>query len=45
MINSGVVCRAIGEAIAFCPPLIITDDEIGTIFDTLSDVLKQRSDT
>ncbi len=45
MINSGVVCRGIGEAIAFCPPLIITDDEIGTIFDTLSDVLKQRSDT
>ena len=42
VINSGVVCRGIGEALAFCPPLIITDDEIGTIFDTLSDVLKQR---
>jgi|TARA_B110000014_G_scaffold259885_1_gene248512 adenosylmethionine-8-amino-7-oxononanoate aminotransferase len=45
MINNGVVCRGIGEAIAFCPPLIITDDEIGTIFDTLSDVLKQQSGT
>ena len=42
MIGGGVVCRGIGQALAFCPPLIITDDEIGTIFDTLSDVLKTR---
>ena len=42
MIAGGIVCRGIGQALAFCPPLIITDDEIGTIFDTLSDVLKQR---
>ncbi len=41
MIAGGIVCRGIGQALAFCPPLIITDDEIGTIFDTLSDVLKQ----
>ena len=40
MIRNGVVCRGIGEALAFCPPLIITDDEIGRIFDTLSDVLR-----
>ncbi len=40
MIGNGVVCRGIGEALAFCPPLIITDDEIGQIFDTLSDVLR-----
>ena len=40
MISTGVVCRGIGEALAFCPPLIITDDEIGQIFDTLSDVLR-----
>lgn len=40
MISNGVVCRGIGEALAFCPPLIITDDEIGQIFDTLSDVLR-----
>ena len=45
MVNNGVVCRPIGEALAFCPPLIITDDEIGTIFDTLSEVLKKRSGT
>ena len=43
IIDRGVVCRGIGEALALCPPLIITDDEIGTIFDTFSDVLKQRS--
>jgi|TARA_B100001105_G_scaffold85366_1_gene67611 adenosylmethionine-8-amino-7-oxononanoate aminotransferase len=42
IIDRGVVCRGIGEALALCPPLIITDDEIGTIFDTFSDVLKQR---
>ncbi len=42
MISNGVVCRGIGEALAFCPPLIITDDEIGQIFDTLSDVLRGR---
>lgn len=41
MINNGVVCRGIGEAVAFCPPLIITDDEIGQIFDTLSEVLRR----
>jgi len=42
MIQGGIVCRGIGQALAFCPPLIISDNEIGTIFDTLSDVLKQR---
>ena len=41
MISNGVVCRGIGEALAFCPPLIITDDEIGQIFDTLSEVLRR----
>ena len=41
MISNGVVCRGIGEAVAFCPPLIITDDEIGQIFDTLSEVLRR----
>jgi adenosylmethionine-8-amino-7-oxononanoate aminotransferase len=42
MIKNGIVCRGIGQALAFCPPLIITDNEIGIIFDTLSDVLKKR---
>lgn len=42
MIDKGVVCRGIGQALAFCPPLIISDSEIGTIFDTLSEVLEAR---
>tara|TARA_Y100000739_G_scaffold226622_1_gene234485 strand:- start:1047 stop:2285 length:1239 start_codon:yes stop_codon:yes gene_type:complete len=42
MIKNGIVCRGIGQALAFCPPLIITNNEIGIIFDTLSDVLKKR---
>lgn len=40
MLDRGVVSRPIGEALAFCPPLIITDTEIGTIFDRLADTLK-----
>lgn len=40
MLDRGVVCRGIGEALAFCPPLIITDAEIGQIFDRLEDALK-----
>ena len=40
MLERGVVSRPIGEALAFCPPLIITDAEIGTIFDRLADTLK-----
>jgi putrescine aminotransferase len=41
MLERGVVTRPIGEAIAFCPPLIISDDEIGAIFDRLADTLEQ----
>jgi putrescine---pyruvate transaminase len=40
MLDRGVVSRPIGEALAFCPPLIITDAEIGSIFDRLADTLK-----
>lgn len=36
MIQSGVVSRAIYSAIAFCPPFVITDDEIATMIDTLA---------
>ncbi len=40
MLDRGVVCRPIGEALAFCPPLIISDAEVGAIFDRLADALK-----
>lgn len=39
-LKRGVITRAIGNALAFCPPLIITDEEIGQIFDRLDDALR-----
>lgn len=41
MLDRGVVSRAIGtDTIAFCPPLVITDEQIDTIVDTFADVLR-----
>jgi 4-aminobutyrate--pyruvate transaminase len=31
--ESGVILRAIGDTIAFCPPMIITPDELNELFD------------
>ena len=39
-LKRGVITRAIGNALAFCPPLIISDEEIGQIFDRLDDALR-----
>lgn len=39
-LKRGVITRAIGNALALCPPLIITDDEIGQLFDRLDDALR-----
>ena len=33
--EQGVVVRGIGEAIAMCPPLIATEDEVGEILDAM----------
>ena len=41
MLERGVVSRAIGtETIAFCPPLVINDEQIDTLVDALADVLR-----
>lgn len=40
LLKRGVVVRALGQAIAFCPPLIMTDTEIGTMFDRFDAVLR-----
>jgi 4-aminobutyrate---pyruvate transaminase len=32
MAERGVIARAIGESLAFCPPMIITEDEIDEMF-------------
>lgn len=36
MLADGVITRAIGDAVAFCPPFVITDDEITRILDSLA---------
>jgi len=36
MLDAGVVVRPIGSAIAFCPPLVITDEETATMIDALA---------
>lgn len=35
----GVICRAMGDALAFCPPLIISDAELGEVLDKTSQAL------
>ena len=32
LIDRGVICRAIGDTLAFCPPMTITEDEIDEMF-------------
>ena len=31
--KNGLICRAIGDVIAFCPPLIITEQQIDELFE------------
>ncbi len=33
--DHGLICRMLGDAVALCPPLVITEDEIGEMFDRL----------
>jgi 4-aminobutyrate---pyruvate transaminase len=37
----GVITRAMGDSLAFCPPLIITADEINEMFDLVATALDQ----
>ena len=39
MIRRGVIARAIPGVIAFCPPFVITDDEVGRVLDTFAAVV------
>jgi beta-alanine--pyruvate transaminase len=38
--EEGLMCRATGEALALTPPLIISEDQIGEIFDKLHKVIR-----
>jgi adenosylmethionine-8-amino-7-oxononanoate aminotransferase len=40
MLASGVIARPLTNAIAFCPPLVITDAEVGRVVDALATALR-----
>ncbi len=41
MLGSGVIARPIGEhSIAYCPPLVVTDQELAQILESTSDALR-----
>jgi len=39
LFDKGLICRAIGDTIALCPPLIITEDELDAIFSIIDEAL------
>jgi 4-aminobutyrate--pyruvate transaminase len=39
LLSRGVILRPIGDTLAFCPPMIITEDEIEALFEPLPDAL------
>ena len=39
--EEGLIIRAIGDVVAFCPPLIITPREIDDLFDRFGRALKR----
>lgn len=39
LLDRGVIVRPIGTVLALCPPLVITEDEVATVLDQMSDVL------
>ena len=39
MIQRGVIARAIPGVIAFCPPLVITDEQVSTVLDVFASVV------
>ena len=42
--DNGLIVRAIGDVIAFCPPLIIKDSQINDMFDIVEHSLKKTMD-
>lgn len=39
LLKHGVILRAIGDVLAFCPPMIITEDEIEALFEPMGKAL------
>ena len=44
MYKRQLIVRAIGDVIAFCPPLIIKDSQINDMFDIVEHSLKKTMD-
>ncbi len=42
MLDNGVIARPIGDSIAFCPPLIISDADIDICIDVLADAIAKH---
>ena len=40
ILEEGVIVRPIGTSLAICPPLVIPDDEVGRIIDTMASALR-----
>ena len=40
MLRRGVIVRPINDVLAMCPPLVIADDEIGRMIDTMAESLR-----
>ena len=40
MLDNGVIVRGVGSSIIWCPPLVVTDEQIGTFVETLEKALK-----
>ncbi|MDP6868498.1 MAG: aminotransferase class III-fold pyridoxal phosphate-dependent enzyme [Acidimicrobiales bacterium] len=40
ILEGGVIVRPIGTCLAICPPLVITDEEVGRIIDTMASALR-----
>ena len=43
LLARGVIARSLPSTITFCPPLVITEDQIDTVLDALSEVLATLS--
>jgi len=41
--EEGLIVRAIGDVLAICPPLIISDDEIDQLFDRVGAALDRTA--
>ena len=44
LLDRGVMVRAIGDSVAFCPPMIITEEQLNELFNPVRDALNATRD-